>query len=160
MDMMNDLYEMCETLARALKEANEKIRGAGGKLTAGDMDYVNKLAHALKSIVTVKAMKEAEEMDEGGSYDGGSYRRDYSRDGGPYRDGGSYDGGSYTRGRSRNARRDNMGRYSNRGYSRDDREGGYSGHGNMVDELRELMNIAPDEQTRQEFQRLIDKMQR
>lgn len=158
-NMVNDLHEMSETLGRALKKANEKIRSSGGELSASDMDYVNKLSHSLKSVVTTAAMKEAE-MDDGGSY--GSYgMRGYSRESGPYRyggsyNGGSYDSGSYARGRGRNARRDSMGRYSRDGYSR---EGGYSEHSEMVDELRELMEQAPDEQTRQEFQRLIQRME-
>ena len=100
-------------------------------------------------------MIENEEMDDGGGYDDGYSRmRGYSRDGGSYR--GSYEGGSYARGRGRNANRDSMGRYSSRGYSRD---GGYSNAGDMVDELRDLMNQAPDDQTRQEMQRLIQKME-
>lgn len=165
MDMINDLYEMCDTLGRALSEANEKIRKSGETLSGSDLDYVNKLTHAIKSAKTSIAMCEAE--DEGGSYDGGggggSYRRGggYSREGGSYR-GGSYDGGggsyesrSYARGRGRNARRDSMGRYSSRGYSRD----GYSGDDEMTSQLRELMEQAPDEQTRQDFQRLIHKME-
>lgn len=62
------------------------------------------------------------------------------------------DGRSYARGRM-DARRDSMGRYSRRmnGYSRatDD----------MAAELRDLMEQAPDEQTRKEFQRLINKIE-
>ena len=61
-------------------------------------------------------------------------------------------GGSYARGRGRNARRDSMGRYS--------REGGYSrAADDMVRELRELMQDAPDDRTRQEFQRFIQKIE-
>lgn len=165
MDMIPELHEMCETLGHALKKANEKIRTSGGELSTSDMDYVNKLTHAMKSIKTTIAMMEAEEMDDGGSY--GSYgMRGYPRDGGSYMwNGGGYSrmpDSSYARGRGRYANRDSMGRYSSRGYSRDDgysREGGYSGHGEMVDELRGLMNQAPDEQTRQEFQRMIQRME-
>lgn len=172
MDNMNELYEICETLEKSLKEANEKIRNAGGKLSPSDMDFVDKLTHSIKSIKTTIAMEEATE--NGGSYGDGSYRMGmgYSRDGGSYRNGGSYgdgsyDSGSYARGRGRNAMRDSMGRYSNRGYSRDDgysrdgysREGGYSGHGDMVDELKELMADAPDERTRREMAKLIQKME-
>lgn len=51
--------------------------------------------------------------------------------------------GSYAR------KRDSMGRYSGeRGYSRD----------GLADKLRDLMNEAPDEHTRMEIKRLIDKM--
>ena len=151
-NMTKDLHEMCETLARALKEANEKIRNAGSKLSASDLDYVDKLTHATKSIKATIKMIEDEEMDDGGSYGDGSYRmRGYSRN--DYR--GSYDDGSYARGRGRYANRDAMGRYSSRdggsyGYSRDG--------GDMVEELRGLMQDAPNEQLRQEMQRLIDKM--
>ena len=45
-------------------------------------------------------------------------------------------------------RRDSMGRYSGNGYSR---------HG-LADKLRYLMDEAPDDSTRAEFKRLIDKM--
>ena len=157
MDYITDLYTMRDTLEKSLKEANDKIRDAGGKLSPSDLDYVNKLTHSIKSVETTIAMKEA--VEDGGSYDSGSYRSyGYSRDDrGGYRDGASYDdGGSYARGRGRNAMRDSMGRYSSRGYSRDD---GYSNHGNMIDELKELMADAPDERTRQEMQRLISKME-
>lgn len=44
-----------------------------------------------------------------------------------------------------------MGRYSSRGYSMDD---------DMVAELRELMQNAPDERTKQEFKRFIEKIER
>lgn len=161
MDYINDLYEISDTLAKSLKEANEKIRSAGGKLTPSDMDFVDKLTHAIKCVETTVAMKEA--TDGGYSRDGGSYR-------GSYNDGGSYDGGgSYARGRGRNANRDSMGRYSSRGYGRDGRysredgysrdDGGYSNHGDMVDELKELMADAPDERTRREMAKLIQKME-
>ena len=58
----------------------------------------------------------------------------------------SYDRGSYARGR--NVRRDSMGRYSGDGYSRSD----------LTENLRDLMADAPDERTRAEIKRLIDKM--
>ena len=151
--MLKDLTELCETLARALKEANEKLRNAGGKMSTTDLEYVNRLTHSLKSAKATIKMIEDEEMDDGGSYGDGSYRmRGYSRN--DYR--GSYDDGSYARGRGRYANRDSMGRYSSRdggsyGYSRDG--------GDMVEELRGLMNMAPDDQTRQEMQRMIQKLE-
>ena len=36
---------------------------------------------------------------------------------------------------------------------------GYSYHGNMVDELKRLMDNAPDEKTRQEFYHFIQRME-
>ena len=153
-NMSKDLHELCETLGRALKEANEKLRNAGGKMSTTDLDYVNRLTHSLKSVKATIKMIEDEEMEDGGSYGDGSYRmRGYSRN--DYR--GSYDDGSYARGRGRYANRDSMGRYSSRdggsyGYSRDG--------GDMVEELRGLMQDAPNEQLRQEMQRLIEKMEK
>ena len=96
MDYLNDLHEMCETLSRELGEANEKVRQSGGKLSGSDLDYIDKLSHALKSIKTTIAMVEAE---DGAS---GYYPQFGNR-------------GSYAR------RRDSMGRYSSRGYSHDDK---------------------------------------
>ena len=64
------------------------------------------------------------------------------------------DGMSHARGRGRSAKRDSMGRYSrDRGYSMDDGKQGY------VEELRELMHNAPDENTRQSIQRMINQME-
>ena len=105
-----------------------------GKLAAGDVDYVDKLTHALKSTKATIAMME----EEGGEEYSGYY---------PGMNGVAYRG-SY-RGRM-NARRDSMGRYSGeRGYSR----------AGLADELRDLMREAPEEH-KQDFQRLIDKMER
>jgi len=59
--------------------------------------------------------------------------------------------GRYDDGRSYARKRDSMGRYSRTGYSMANDE--------MIGELRELMQDAPDERTRHEFQRFIDKIQ-
>ena len=59
-EKIRTLHELCETITRELDDANEKIRKAGGKLSAGDVDYIDKLTHALKSIKTTVAMMEAE----------------------------------------------------------------------------------------------------
>lgn len=130
MDYIKDLHELCETLSREIGEANDKIRKAGGKLSAGDLEYVDKLTHALKSVKATIAMMEDEGYSGRMAYDNGSH---------PYH--------SY-------ARRDSRGRYSGR-YSRD----GYSRESDMVAELRELMEDAPDDRTRAEFQRFISKIE-
>ena len=49
---------------------------------------------------------------------------------------------------TRSYRRDSMGRYARDGYSRHD----------LSDKLRELMNDAPDDRTRMEIQKLVDRM--
>ena len=60
MDLYNDLEEMCETLSRELKKANEKIDG--GDITAGDMAYIDGITHSLKSIKTIMAMMDIQEI--------------------------------------------------------------------------------------------------
>lgn len=162
---MHELYELKEMLCEELKEYGSK-----DKLDVGGLEIVDKLAHAIKNIdkiIEVYEMEEEEYSMEGGSYEGGggggSYagggnqggggggNRRYSREGGEMRRRMSYASGG-GRGRGRNARRDSMGRYS--------REGGYSrGAEDMVMGLKELMQDAPDERTRQEFQKLIQKME-
>lgn len=134
MDYIEDLKELCETISGEIADANDKIRSTGGKLTGADIDYIDKLTHSMKSIKAVISMME----DEG-----------YSSEGMPYR-GGSYRYNSYARGR-RNARRDSMGRYAS--------EGGYSRHGDLVEELHQLMADAPNDQIRHDLKRLADKLE-
>lgn len=156
MDYMKSLYEICEMLGEQLADATSRLKSAGGKINNQDVDYIDKLTHSMKSVKAVIAMMEEEEgYSNEGSYEGGS-NRSYSRNGGSYRGsyrngGGSYEGGSYARGRGRYAKRDSMGRYS--------REEGYSRADEMIDSLREMMESAPDDKTRQEFQRFISKME-
>lgn len=74
-------------------------------------------------------------IDGDGEY---SHRMYYDRDG---RGGMSY------------ARRDRMGRYS--------KEPGYSmAHESIAHELRELMDDAPDNQTRQEIHRIVERLEK
>ncbi len=71
------------------------------------------------------------EADEGEGYSGRYYYGDHNYRGGSYR-------GSYAR------RRDSMGRYSRDG---------------MADKLRELMESAPDERSKEEIRKLADRME-
>ena len=140
-DLYDDLSELCETLSDELKKTNQKLEKSGGVMTSGDLEYIDKLTHALKSVKTTKAMMES--GYSGRSYNDGSYAGMNNEGRRSYR---SYDQGrSYARGR--NARRDSMGRYS-----RDNDE--------MIMELRELMEDAPDEETRMEFQKFIQKVEK
>jgi len=135
MHNIEDLHELCETLSREVGDANEKIRAAGGKMTSGDLEYIDRLTHALKSVKTTIAMVEAEDGGESGRY---MPRYNY----------GGYNGGNYSYRRGR----DSMGRYtSRRGYSYDD---------GMIEELRSLMENAPDEATKREFRQFIAKMEK
>jgi len=129
---MDKLYELKDTLCNQLEEY------AGKELTAGTLDVVDKLSHTVKNLDKIIEKYEEDDYSNDGMYTG-SYRSGYSRN----------DGMSYTRGRGRNARRDSMGRYSTeRGYSND-----------MMADLHDLMNNAPDERTRREFQQFIQKME-
>lgn len=130
---MDKLYKLKDTLCEELEQY-----GSREKLDVGGLDIVDKLAHAIKNIDKII------EADEGysGRYD----------DGMSYTDG--MDGRSYARGRS-NVRRDSMGRYSSRRYSY-----GYSRAAeDMADQLRQMMADAPDESTRKDLERLVQKIE-
>lgn len=144
------MHKLMEYICDELDELERKA-DKDGKLSMAEMQYVDMLAHAKKSLLTADAMmEEGYSMD--GSYDGGSYGGSYEGNGNrSYRRGGRNSMRSYARGRGRNARRDAIGRYSSEGYSMDSEE--------MVQQLREMMQEAPDDRTRQEFQRFIQKME-
>ena len=160
-EKIDTLYQLCETIDRELKDANEKIRASGGKLSAGDVDYIDKLTHTLKSIKTTIAMMEAEEDGDGYSqwymprYGGMSYQGGSGGNrGGNSRRGGrgmSYQGGnSYARGRNNNPTGRNQ-------YSR---EGGYSYADSMeeiLEDMREMIGSLPEDK-RRKAERLIDEL--
>lgn len=109
----------------------------GKDLSAGTLDTMHKLSATIHYLDEI--MKDDEE--------------DYSERGRSYR-GRSYEGRSYEDGRSmrRGQRRDSMGRYS-RNYSRE-----YSRGGDFEEELRELMEDAPDERTREAMRSVLANM--
>lgn len=144
MHELDTLYDVCETLNRELEELNEKIRKAGGKMSAGDLEVVDKLTHAIKSIKTTIAMIEAE----------GDYSNEYGNIGGDSMNRRSMDsrtmrGRSYARGRTGNVRRDSMGRYS-RAEAEDA----------MMDALEDYMENVTDPNKKREVERFMDKMGR
>ena len=130
------MHRLCEYIDKELMEMERGVAD-GKRLSAAELEYADKLAHLKKSILTNEAMEEAYDDGYSRHYDGRRMRND---------------GYSYA-GRGRTARRDSMGRYSRGGYSYDE------GKEDMMKELRELMNDAPDEQTKKEFQRFISKME-
>ena len=146
---MHNLYKLKEMLCEELEKYGSK------ELQSGTLEIVDKLAHAIKNIDKII---EADEMEGGSYYSGGSYRSYYSRNsyddgsyrgsydgGGSYDDGGSYRGYSRARGRGRYARRDSMGRYSRAG--------------DLAEQLRALMADAPDDKIRQEMQALAGRIE-
>ncbi|MBQ3988887.1 MAG: hypothetical protein II629_09030 [Ruminococcus sp.] len=149
---MHKLIEyVCDEL-----EALEK-KSAKGSMSAAEIEYADKLASLKKNLI--KGDMLYDEMESDGEYSGNmgggmSYQRgNRGGQGGGSNRGGSYvDGMSYARGRGRNARRDSMGRYSSeRGYSRDAQD--------MADQLRDLMEDAPDESVRKDIERLLRKVE-
>ena len=136
--MYDELKHICEILENELANVNKKLDKSDGVLSGDDISYIDKLTHSIKSIKTTIAMMEAEDGGESGRYMPHSY--------GMYGTNGGYNGNSYRRGR------DSMGRYtSRRGYSYDD---------GMIEELRSLMESAPDERTKSEFRQFISKMEK
>ena len=125
-----------------LEELDKKAKN--GKLSMTEMQYADLLAHYKKSALTNDAMEES------------GYSGYYPMMGNSRSDGmGGWNDNSYARGRGRNAGRDSMGRYSSDGYSRN-----YSRDGGLSEELRGLMQDAPNEQIRSEIQRLVEKIDR
>ena len=154
MDIIKELYELKETIGNEIAQANKEIKKSGGDLNTGDIEMIDKLTHSMKSLATTCAMLEAEEggyserymMPFYGGYSGRERRE--GREGGGYsregrNGGGSY--GSYARGESR--------------YSREGRNGGgYSRGMDWNEHLRMMMDEAPDEATRMDIKKMMDRM--
>ena len=150
MDLLKEVYDLKETVGHKIAQANKKLQANGGEIDGGDIDVIDKLTHSLKSLVTTCAMLEAE-VDDGG-YSGRymptwnpgiTYGRDRRDGGNSYENRDGYSG--------------NRGGYSRNRYSRENRNG-YSRTGDMHDQLREMMEDAPDDMTRMEIKKLMDKM--
>lgn len=130
------MHKLIDFVCDELKDLEKKADNGGLNMT--EISYADTLAHLKKNLLKAEQMEEESEYSNRPMYyDGGMNF------------GGSYRGNSYARGR-RNARRDSMGRYSNEGYSRAAED--------MVGQLRELMDTAPDEQTRMDIQRMVDRL--
>lgn len=107
------MHKICDYIDDELNELERKV-DRGGKLSAGEIEYGDKLAHFKKSLLTNEAMEDS-----------------YSETGRPYTR-------SYAR------RRDSMGRYSRDGF---------------IDELRSIMDKAPDEKHKRAIKRMIEDME-
>lgn len=148
MDLLKEVYDLKETVGHKIAQANKKIKANGGDIANDDVEVIDKLTHSLKSLVTTCAMLEAEE-------DGG-YSGRYAPNWNPgvhYGYGYGYEGrNDYSRNGS-----GNEGGYSRNRYSRESRNG-YSRNGDMSDQLRQMMDEAPDDVTRMEIKKLMDRM--
>lgn len=126
------LHKLCEALTEELEEYSKKIEKSDG-MSAGDLEAVDKLSHALKSVKTTIAMMESEE------------------DGNSYRDGNSNRGGmsSVRRGRVNNPTGRNQ-------YSRND---GYSyAEEEFETALRDAIDAAPNDHVREKLQRIMSEV--
>lgn len=149
------LHKLCKALMEELDEYSKKIEKSDG-MSAGDLEAVDKLSHALKSVKTTIAMMGAGEEDGGYS---GHYMPYWgmSRAGGRggFNRGDNYNrnGGSYARGGQNN---NPMGRnqYSRDGYS-------YAEEDMMeiIEEIRGMMDSLPEEK-RRKVERLIMELER
>lgn len=145
---MDAIYELKDMLCEELEEYGKK-----DKLDVGGLEIVDKLAHTIKNLDKIIETYEEDGYSEAydGSYEGtgnmggGSYARRYSRERGG-RDGSYAMARGDGRGRGSNAKRDSMGRYS-----RDGRM--------MAQELRDLMEDAPNEHIKMEIKKLIQKVE-
>lgn len=75
---------ICDALHREMEILEDKYADGKAQMSSQDLEHIDKMSHALKSLATYDAMKGHSE------YDGGSYARGRSRATGRYvsRDGG------------------------------------------------------------------------
>lgn len=129
---MHKLHELKEKLMRELEDYSEN-----GKFSKEDVEAIKYITSAIDHLCNIMEDADTEYSERGGSYayeqDGGNRGTGYSR---------NY---VYARGR----RRDSMGRYSREG-SREE----------MVMQLREMMQNAPDERTRMRIDELVREFER
>lgn len=125
---MDELYDLKDKLCRELKKYSDR------DLSGSGIEIIDKLTHTIKNL---------DKILESGEYSGAMPDRVSNRNNSM-----AYDRYSNAR------RRDSRGRYTSRDYSRD----GYSYHEGTVEELREIMEEAP-ESVKSDIQRVIRKME-
>lgn len=157
-DLYDDLENMCHILSEELAKTNEEINRMGGVSKSG-LDYVDKLTHALKSVITTKAMIGADDRrsfagdgGNGGGNGGGQSSMSFRRGGR------SYDGGNSSR---RTGTHGGSSSYNRSSYWGPyyDRFSSYKGGEEMIEELRELEREAPNKEIREEFRSFIDRLE-
>jgi hypothetical protein len=130
------MNNLCEYIDDELMELEKKLKN-GGKLSAGDIEMGDKLAHFKKSLLTNEAMERGYSNENG-------MRREYSRDysmNDDYRRDYSHDDYSNAR------KRDSMSRYSREG---DD----------VVHSMREIMNRTSDPRAKDAIRQAVSEIER
>lgn len=131
---MHKLEELKERLCKELEEYADK-----NKFDMGTLEVVDTLSHAVKNLGRILE-------DKAGEYSG-DWPGDMGGNRGGMSRGGRMGGGSFARGRGRNARRDNMGRYSR-------------AEDETIEGLREIMGDVDDDRIRRDIKELIEKLER
>ena len=160
MDLLKEVYDMKETVGHKIAQANKKIKANGGDIEHDDIEMIDELSHSLVSLVKSCMLLKAEEEGEYSERYAPMWNPGitYGYAGREGREGRAGGGGGYSREG-----------YSREGYSREGREGrnrysregraGYSRAGDMTDQLRQMMDEAPDEMTMMEIKKLMDRME-
>lgn len=132
------MHKLCEYIDEELMDLEQKVKSSG-KLSAGEVEYGDKLAHFKKCLLTNEAM----ENNYSEEYEGGMPNANGRSRGGR---GHSYEGRSYEDGVSnaRNTKRNSMGRYSRDGF---------------MDKLMEMKETAPNEKSRRAIEKMIDELE-
>lgn len=102
------------------------------EVTTNTLGVVDELAHAIKNID--KIIEKYEEEEAEAYYPAHKYGRGYK-------------GYTYSRGRGSNAKRDSMGRYAD------------SHNREMINQLREMMMDAPNDEIRREYEKVISHIE-
>lgn len=145
---IDDVYDLCEIVMDELGETKDKLKG--GKMSAGDLEVIDKLAHTAKSLKTIIAMEDSEYSEQGNGQGGGGGQsgarggRGGNRGGGGGRSREGRSRESYEDGMSNARRRDGMGRYSRDGF---------------MDKLMEMRETAPNEKSRRAIEKMIDELE-
>lgn len=152
--------EYIEKIIDAAESELETMTKSGKFRSAGDVDMAYKLMDIIKDGYCIMEDYGGGEMSMAYEDGGMSNRRGGGRMGRrsnrSYAYDGSYDDGnaSYARGRGRGARR-----YADGRYAPTSRDGGYShDKEEFADRLRNMMEDAPDEQTRANIERMVNQM--
>lgn len=144
------MHKLMEYICDELEELERKVEKEN-KLSMAEIEYGDKLAHFKKNLLSSDQLWEDSEYSENMMYArGGSRGRSNTMGGSRMSNGMSY---------ARGGRSGRGGRRGANQYGSYVMEGGYSNSSDMIEDLRELMQEAPDERTRQKFQRFINEME-
>ena len=160
---MHYMETLKDLLCAELEDYAEKGK-KDSKMSAGDLEAIDKLTDTVKNIMKIDTLKQELGYSEDGHYMGEgriygtSYESGYSE----------RDGSSYARGRGRYAKRDSMGRYSRDGgmsYARGGRgmRGGYSrddAKSYMIEQIEDMMEDAEKPAEKEALRRCMDALKR